>query len=228
MRFLVNLIIKNKKSVNLSSAPKIQIVLKMQIDPNTAQKYNLTQEDIDLTMSAYEPLRLKANDYFLKEGQVCNHIGFVVKGLLRSFFYDDNGSEITSGFFPEETLIISFDSFNNRVPAKENIKAIEDAELMVVRYEKQKELYDKIPAWNLICRDMADFYSREMINRANQFQTLSATERYRKFCEENPQILQRATLGQIASYLGIDNATLSRIRKRNNVFDICQIIETFH
>jgi hypothetical protein len=49
-------------------------------------------------------------------------------------------------FFSEETLVISFDSFNNRVPAAENIKAIEDTELMVVPYEKQKELYDKIPA----------------------------------------------------------------------------------
>jgi CRP-like cAMP-binding protein len=186
----------------------------MRIDKNVAQKYNLTEEDIALTMAAYQPLSLEANGYFLKEGEVCNHIGFVVKGLLRSFFYDDNGSEITSNFFPEETLIISFDSFNNRVPAAENIKAIEDTELMVVPYQKQKELYDQIPAWNLICRDLADHYSREMINRANQFQTLSATERYRKFCEENPQILQRATLGQIASYLGIDNATLSRIRKK--------------
>ncbi|PLX24258.1 MAG: Crp/Fnr family transcriptional regulator [Salinivirgaceae bacterium] len=186
----------------------------MQIDKDIAQKYNLKEEDIGLTMAAYEPLSLKANDYFLKEGEVCKYIGIVTNGLLRSFFYDDNGSEITSGFFPEESLIISFESFNNQIPAKENIKAIEDTELMVVPYKKQKELYDKIPAWNLICRDMADYYSREMISRTNQFQTLSATERYRKFCTENPQILQRATLGHIASYLGIDNATLSRIRKK--------------
>ncbi len=78
----------------------------------------------------------------------------------------------------------------------------------------QKELYEKVPAWNQICRDLADYKSREMIERANEFQTMSATERYRKFCKDQPAVLQRATLGHIASYLGIDIATLSRIRKK--------------
>jgi len=186
----------------------------MQIDNNIAQNYNLTEEEIALTMSGYAPMSVKANHFFLEEGQVCNYIGFVTSGLLRSYSYDDFANEITSDFFPEGTLIISFDSFNNRVPSKENIKAIVDSELMVISYEKQKELYDRIPAWNQICKDLADVKSREMIDRANQFQTMSATERYRKFCSDNPQILQRATLGHIASYIGVDIATLSRIRKK--------------
>lgn len=186
----------------------------MKIDENIAKKYNLTEEEISMTMSGYVPLTVKANDFFLQEGKVCNYIGFVTKGLLRSFIYDDYANEITSDFFSENTLIISFDSFNNRVPSKENIKAIEDSELMVISYEKQKELYEKIPAWNLICRDLADFKSREMIERANRFQTLSATERYQTFCNEHPDLLQRTTLGNIASYIGVDIATLSRIRKK--------------
>jgi CRP-like cAMP-binding protein len=186
----------------------------MKIDPELAKRYHLSEEDIQLTMSGYMPMQLKTNDYFLKEGKICNHIGFVKKGILRSFFYDDFANEITTEFYPEGTLIISFDSFNNRVPSKENIKAIEDSELMVISYEKQKELYEKIPAWNQICKDLADFKSREMIERATQFQTMSATQRYQRFCEDHPDILQKATLGHIASYLGIDIATLSRIRKK--------------
>lgn len=186
----------------------------MKIDGNIARKYNLTEEEISMTMSGYVPLSIKANDFFLKEGEICNYIGFVLKGLLRSYLYDDYANEITSDFFPENTLIISFDSFNNRVPSKENIKAIENSELMVISYEKQKELYDKIPAWNLICRDLADVKSREMIERARRFQIMSATERYQTFCEEHPDILQRTTLGTIASYIGVDIATLSRIRKK--------------
>jgi CRP-like cAMP-binding protein len=186
----------------------------MKIDGNLARKYNLTEEEIAYTMRGYVPMTVKANDFFLKEGEVCNYIGFVKDGLLRSYMYDDHANEITSDFFPENTLIISFDSFNSRVPSKENIKAIEDSELMVISYEKQKELYDKIPAWNLICRDLADFKSREMIERARRFQIMSATERYHTFCEEHPDILQRTTLGTIASYIGVDIATLSRIRKK--------------
>ena len=186
----------------------------MQLDKNTIEKYNLTEKELELTMSSYKPLSIKENDFFLKEGEICKAIGFVKKGLFRSYFYDDHANEITSEFFPEGTLIISFGSFNNQVPAKENIKAIEDSELMVVSYERQKELYDLIPAWNQICKDLADFKSREMIERANQFQTMSATERYRKFCNDYPQVLQKATLGHIASFIGVDIATLSRIRKK--------------
>lgn len=186
----------------------------MRIDQNSLDKYQLSEKELQLTMSSYTPMNLKAHDFFLKEGEVCKHIGFVKKGLLRSYVYDDKANEITSDFFPEGTLIISFDSFNNQLPSMENIKAIVDSELMVISYERQHELYDLVPAWNQICKDMADVKSREMIERSKQFQILSATERYRKFCEDYPQVLQQATLGHIASFIGVDIATLSRIRKK--------------
>jgi CRP/FNR family transcriptional regulator, anaerobic regulatory protein len=186
----------------------------MHLDINNLSKYNLSEKELQLTMSSYTPLLVGANDFFLKEGLICNYIGFVLKGLLRSYFYDDHANEITTAFFSEGSLIISFDSFNNHVPSKEYIKAIEDSELMVVSYERQKELYQLVPAWNQICKDLADGFSREMLERASSFQTLTATERYQKFCDENPQLLQRVNLGYIASYIGVDNATLSRIRKR--------------
>jgi CRP-like cAMP-binding protein len=187
---------------------------KMQLDKTSLDKYNLTDEELKLTKSSYVPQTIKANDFFLKERQICNYIGFVTKGLLRAFIYDDYANEITTEFYPEGSLIISFESFNNQVPSKENIKAIEDSELMAINYERQKELYQLIPVWNQICKDLADVISHEMINRARLFQTMSATERYQDFCKKHTQILQRATLGHIASYIGVDIATLSRIRKK--------------
>jgi CRP-like cAMP-binding protein len=186
----------------------------MQFDKNNIDKHNLTEEELMLIMGSYSLLQLKANDFFLKEGQVSTQIGYVTKGLFRSYFYDNNANEISTAFFFEGSLIISFDSFNNQVPSKEYIKAIEDSELRIVNYERQIELYQLIPKWSLICKDIADAVSRKMIARANDFQTLSAAERYRKFCDENPQLLQRLNLGYIASYIGVDNATLSRIRKK--------------
>lgn len=188
--------------------------MNMQLDKNSLDKYNLTEEELQLTMSGYKPQSIKANDFFLKEGHICNYIGFVKNGLLRAYIFDDYANEITTDFYPEGSLIISFDSFNNRVPSKGNIRAIEDSELLVISFEKQKELYRLVPAWNQICKDLADAKSREMLERTKQFQTISATERYKKFCAENPSILQRATLGHIASYIGVNIATLSRIRKK--------------
>lgn len=186
----------------------------MQIDEDIAKIYGLSEEDIQLTMSGYVPMNLKTNDYFLREGQVSNYIAYVGSGLLRSFFYDDNANEITTQFYPEGSLIISFDSFNNRLPSREYIMACVDSELMATSYDNQKKLYDQIPAWNQICKDLADHKSKEMQARAAEFQTMSAFERYRKFCNDYPQVIRQAKLGHIASYIGVDIATLSRIRKK--------------
>ncbi|MFZ5941246.1 MAG: Crp/Fnr family transcriptional regulator [Bacteroidota bacterium] len=186
----------------------------MQLGPESISKYKLSEEELKITMSGYTPLSVPANGFFLKEGEVCPYIGFVTKGLLRSYTYDDRANEITREFYPDNSLIISMDSFNNQVPSKENIRAIEDSELMVISFEKQKELYELVPVWNRICKELADQAGNALITRSYRFQTLSAAERYRLFCEEHPQLLQRATLGHIASYLGVDIATLSRIRKK--------------
>lgn len=178
------------------------------------EKYGLTEEEIKYTMNSYVSQTIKANNFFIKEGEICNYIGYVTKGLLRSYFYDDQANEITTNFFPEGSLIIAMDSFNNRVPSKEFIVAIEDSELSVVSYQQQMELYKLVPAWNQICKDLGDIKIQEMLKRNESFQTLSATQRYQKFCDEYPQLLQRVNLGFIASYIGVDNATLSRIRKK--------------
>lgn len=186
----------------------------MKIDQNSFKKYNMSEEEQMQTMMSYVPMSVKANDFFLKEGQICQHIGFVTKGLLRSFFYDDYANEITTEFYPEGTLIISFESFNNQVPSDENIKAIEDSELMVINFERQKELYEIAPVWNQICKDLADQKGTSTNKRTRDFQTLSAKQRYEKFYCENKDLMQRVTLGHIASYIGVDIATLSRIRKK--------------
>lgn len=186
----------------------------MKVESNIPHYYGLSEEELKITMTSYVPEKYKAGEYFLKEGQTADKIGFVKKGIFRSFFYNDNADDITTQFYQEGSLIISFESFNNQVPAKENIAAMTAAELMTISYDKQKQLYEQIPAWNQICKDLADQISKDMIERATQFQTLSATERYMDFCRQNPEIIKNIALKHIASYLGIDIATLSRIRKK--------------
>mgnify|MGYP003825435547 CR=1 FL=1 len=188
--------------------------MNMNIDNWSIEKYNFTEDEIKLTLSHFVPKTIKGNEYFLKSGEISSYIGYVKKGLLRSYFYDDRANEITTNFFPEGSLIIEADSFNNRIPSKEYIKAIEDSELSVISYQKQMELYELIPAWHQICKDMGDIKISEMLDRTESFQTLSASERYQKFCKEYPQLSQRVNLGYIASFIGVDNATLSRIRKK--------------
>ena len=130
-----------------------------------------------------------------------------------SFIYDDNANDITTHFFRQGTVVISMKSFNDQVPSREYIITMEDCEIDVITYDRMKELMEVVPAWRQIAKDVDEFKYNALMNRSIQLQTLTASERYQLFIKKEPDILQRVALKHIASYLGIDIATLSRIRK---------------
>lgn len=178
------------------------------------QHYNFSHQDWETTIKYYKPFRIKSKEFFVKKGQVSKYLGVLQKGLLRSFDYDDNGNEVTKNFHEPNTVVISPESFNQQIPATESIVAIDDCELLIISYEDAKKLTSQIPSWNAVCKDIVEIKNKKLQERIKEFQTLSATERYIQFCEKHALTCQKATLGQIASYLGIDIATLSRIRKK--------------
>lgn len=175
--------------------------------------YNFTNSDWTETLSRFEPQTFRAKSLFLESGRIATSLGYLRKGLMRSFFYDDQANDITTHFFKEGTVVISMKSFNDQVPSRENIIAMEDCELDVISYERMMDLMEQVPAWRQIAKDVDEFKYNQLMNRTIQLQTLSAKERYQLFIAKHPEILQRVALRHIATYLGIDIATLSRIRK---------------
>ena len=149
-----------------------------------------------------------------EKGKVSDRIGIVKSGLLRSYFFNENGDEITTQFFTLGTLVISNVSFNKQIPSKENIVAIEPSELLVFTYSDIQELLQKVPAWQKVPIAASEFKNRQKEKRIIEFQTMPARQRYVQFLEKYPEVCRSATVGQIASYLGIDIATLSRIRAK--------------
>jgi len=178
------------------------------------EQYKLSGEDLENSIKYFEPEVFKAKSYFLKQGKVSDKIGVLKSGLLRSFVYNDNADDITTHFFQPGNVVISMDSFNNQTPSRENIVAIEDAELLVITYQRMKELYHVVPLWRQIAKDVDEIKYNNLMNRSIRFQTLSASERYQLFIQNNPEIIKRVALRHIASYIGVDIATLSRIRKK--------------
>ncbi len=175
--------------------------------------YHFSETDLEETMKRFRPERIPAKSLFAEKGKIADRIGFLKSGLLRSYFYDDQANDITTHFFKPGTVVISMESFNNQVPSGEYIVTMEDSELLVVTYRHMKELYRAVPRWQQIARDVDEMKYNDLMNRAIQLQTLSASERYQLFCEKHNDILQKVALKHVASYLGIDIATLSRIRK---------------
>ena len=176
--------------------------------------YRLSEGDMKETMHRFRPEQLPARTHFLEKGKVCDRLGYLRSGLLRSYIYDDQANDITTHFFKPGTVVISMESFNNQVPSKEYIVTLEPSEMLVITFERMQELYKRVPAWRQIAKDVDEMKYNDLMNRSIQLQTLSASERYQLFCENNADILQKVALKHIASFLGIDIATLSRIRRK--------------
>lgn len=177
------------------------------------EKYGFTGSDLNETSARFLPETIPARTLFLEKGQVSNRLAYLRSGMMRSFFYDDRANEITTHFFKKGSVVISMKSFNEQVPSREYIIAIEDCEMDVITYDRMQELIREVPAWRQIGKDVDEAMFNSLMNRSIQLQTLTASERYELFIKKHPDILQKVALKHIASYLGIDIATLSRIRK---------------
>jgi len=177
------------------------------------EHYSFTERDWNETLSRFEQEVLPAKSLFLEKGKIATRLAYLRSGMMRSFFYDDHANDITTHFFRQGTVVISMKSFNNQVPSRENIIALEDCEIDVITHSSMAELMEQVPAWRQIAKDVDEFKYNALMNRSIQLQTLTASERYQLFVKKYPDILQKVALKHIASYLGIDIATLSRIRK---------------
>lgn len=181
------------------------------------ERFGFTKEEAETSAGLFNATPFKAKQFILKEGDIAHHLGIVASGLLRTFIVNDNADDITTAFHQPGNLVLSAESFNKCIPSTENIVALEDSLVLQILAKDWLMLYEKIPQWRIICNEASHEVNYKLANRATTFQTLTAKERYLQFIDTNPLIAQKAPLKHIASYLGIDNATLSRIRKNITV-----------
>jgi CRP-like cAMP-binding protein len=141
----------------------------------------------------------------------CDNLYFIEKGFLRGYYFDEE-KEITNWFAQESEFATCFYSFISNKPSFEIIQALEDCELVQLSYSSLQNLYSKFPETERIGRIITENYYIKLEERILNLQFKTAKERYQKLSATKALILQRASLGQIASYLGITQETLSRIR----------------
>nr|WP_315221986.1 Crp/Fnr family transcriptional regulator [uncultured Flavobacterium sp.] len=156
---------------------------------------------------------LKKGAFLLKENQVCNEIVFIRKGILRSFFFNHQGDEITNCFAFENEFMASFASFITQNPAEENIQALSDVELQVIDRQSLEMLYKSSSHWQEIGRKLAEMEFVTLQKRMISFQKLSGKQRYEELFQHHQKYIQLIPLQYLASYLGITPRHLSRIRK---------------
>ncbi len=178
---------------------------------------SLTNEEFQEFCDVIEVKTLSKNEFFLEEGHVCDYIGLVNQGVLIYFKSMDNGNEITTDFAFEGDWVTINQSRLNYTPSSISIKAIEDAELLVIKQKDLSDLYIKIPKIERLGRILMEQAYLKIVQQSVDLQVLTATERYENLLHKFPEIFKRVQLYHIANYLGIAPKSLSRIRKE--IFD---------
>ncbi|MBK7709482.1 MAG: Crp/Fnr family transcriptional regulator [Acidobacteria bacterium] len=149
-----------------------------------------------------------------REGEVCDRLWFVERGLVRWFYHDEEGRDITDSFAAEHSFVTAFDSFFQRKPSRYFIEVLEDSEIYSMRYSDLDESFKKFPEIERVSRLVLLEILEQQLEKNTALQFRTAEQRYRFIIEKHPDLLQRVSLGNIASYLGITQETLSRIRSK--------------
>lgn len=154
---------------------------------------------------------ISKGDTLIEMGERCSDIYFIEKGLLRGFYFLEE-KEITNWFAQEGEFATCFYSFIVQKNSFETIQALEDTELMKISFSDLQALYKNYPETERLGRILTEIYYIRLEERLLNIQFKSAKERYTSLLENRANLIKRAPLGQIASYLGITQETLSRMR----------------
>lgn len=153
------------------------------------------------------------NQLLLAAGKISDNYLFLEKGYMRTFAHDTEGNEVTTNFCSPGQVVFEVSSFFNRTRSKENIQALTDCEGWSITYKQLNDLFHALPEFREFGRSVLVKGFAELKTRMLSMITETAEERYAELLNTNPEISQHAPLKNIASYLGITDTSLSRIRK---------------
>jgi CRP-like cAMP-binding protein len=173
----------------------------------------LHQDDFKNIIKGYQKIEIKKGDYLIKSGSIVKAYYFIISGFLRSFVIDYNGNEVTTNFYQKDDLVLEETSFFMQMPTKEYIQATEDCVLWMKDLEIFNihfKLYEAYREWGRSHLVRNSFILKE---RTFSWSTDKAADRYFEVLITKPEIFQTASLKHIASFLGVTDSSLSRIRK---------------
>lgn len=174
---------------------------------------HLNQQQIDFISKKANGLELRKDAYYWEAGKAVKQIGFITAGVLRVYYYTNKGEENTRYFIDENHLILDGHNTETNYTPSEYLQAITDCKLVVFSKKNWKEISDTILGWDSIIQKIISKHHGEKLERRSQLVSQDARTRYLEFIEKFPTLANRVSLSYIASYLGITQSSLSRIRK---------------
>ncbi len=174
---------------------------------------NLNKQQIDLITSKSQPMKLHKEEYFSEAGKIPKYAGFLLKGVVRFCYYNNKGEEITHSFVEENNFVADQQRFEAQIISSEYIQAETECELLVFSKKDWEEIGNTIVSWKDIEHLILKNCLLKAIERRSPLVSEDATNRYLLFNEHFPGLVNRVPLSHVASYLGITQQSLSRIRR---------------
>ena len=188
----------------------------IQLYLNSYKKINpeLTNEELEFVKPNISILKLKKKQILIRENEIQDSIAFIYSGLVRSYFINENGKEINNAFFSENEFVTDYLSFIKQQKTKYTFECLEDCILISIPFETVETAYDRYKNFANFGRKIAEWALENRTKKHESFLFETAEERYLRFIAENKPILNRISLSHLASYLGIERQSLSRIRSK--------------
>lgn len=176
------------------------------------KRENFSPDELALILAQFKKVELKKNDYFIEEHKIANYYFFLESGFARSFAIDLEGNDITTKFFTPKDIIIDWHSFFLKIPCREYVQATTSCVAWKITFENFMKLF-KIEAFREVGRTRLVNTYFTLKNHTLSMIAEQAKDRYLHLVKTQPEVIHNVPLKHIATYLGVTDTSLSRIRK---------------
>ena len=186
--------------------------MKQQLKTYFDANFRTTSNEIEKVVSSFFQITAKKNETLISKGDICRYAYFVCKGSVRAYFIDDDGREATRYIALENQFITTIHSFISQTPTNEFIETTEQADLLQISYSEFKRIIEETTLARDLYNQQLEIAYTTNHWRLESFLKMSAKQRYDFLLQTNPAIIQRLSNKIVASYLGITQESLSRIK----------------
>ncbi|WP_284461165.1 Crp/Fnr family transcriptional regulator [Chryseobacterium sp.] len=172
----------------------------------------LSAEEINFSAQFFKPIRLKKGDFFIREDESCGHVGFIASGAVKAYATDKEGKENITCFKFEKEFVTSFPEFVKQEKSRRSIMAIEDSVIYRISYPDYQHLLGQVTAWNGVIKSVMEQEYNQKERYLLNYNNRSALDKYRHVLSSEPMLVQRIATQDLASYLGITQRSLTRVK----------------
>lgn len=179
----------------------------------------LSTDQLDKLDGLIYTKNLKKGEYLIEQGMLCDEIAFIDEGILRSFYINDAGDDITNCIAFSGELMAAYSSFITSFPAEDSIQALVTTRLTIIKKENLEALYAQSEQWQQVGRMLAEMQYVELERRIASFQKETGVQRYETMLRSYPNYIKHIPLRYLATFLGVTPRHLSRIRASYKALD---------